>query len=1241
MMLSSRFTLLSRLVAAWAALFILSGSLHAQILDKQKLLDQETFWDNRDWDWYQQSIPFFECPDREIQTTYYYRWELLTKHLTYGSPNSGFSFTEFIDRPFWSGAYGAISCPAGHQLYEARWLRDPRVARDYGKYWLRTPGAQPRNYSTWLADSLWAVHEVHSSEEYLLDLLPDLVRNYEAWEQRQFVPEVGLFWQTGHDDGMEFNINSRQTKDILRGAPSYRPSFNAYMWADALAIARIADLADEPAIEKRFRDKAEALKNNVQTKLWDPQRKFFFPMYRDDEEREGHRVRKGTLTYQSGQFAGDSHGRELIGYVPWQFGMLDPDQGFEVAWKKLMDRDAFWADRGPTTVERHDPLFLLQKSCCWWSGQSWPYATTQTLKGMARVLQDQPASPPVVANEVDVRSAVDRSLAFLSKEGATWISDRGCMSCHHVPFLVWTHRSAQQHGLKVDQTQLVEWETWCQKDSLDHRNQYRLQNYELGKLDKEVVPESVKEKLKPAIELPFPTEEAFVEKLGSLLTEEELKVHRASLLKAAERSHNHPDRTGGGLDVLASLMIGITNPDSVLASADFQSGTSAVMQENQLPDGSWMPGQQYRTMRRWSESTANQVTTMWAVLALADRKDKAQTTAAIQKALAYLRTQLADEDNREWLATKLLFERQLGSEAEVSRLTELLLKGRNSDGGWAWEAGGVSDAFTTGLAMYALAKLEGDFAVVLREARTWLLQAQAADGSWPTAARNFTKTKSESLTARDEIYHYWGTAWATLGLLETIGVVPDQEPAGAGLRPADYLEVLRTYALSHRKDGKPYLAEALHPDTGSFEGHDGYNHSEHYFHSGFCDLIITGLVGVVPSADQELRIQPLAPDEWDYFALDNLPYQGHSLTVLWDRTGKRYGRGPGLQVWANGKLVASSQKLEALEVELPDPPEAAEPSSTVRTNFAVNNDGWYFPRFTSSFANPQTPINKLHDGNFWYHEHPPNRWTCQGSPNPVDWVVVDFGIARTFDEIQLYFLDDDGKTPISAPRSVTLESWREDQWQPIAAKPALSAPTGHRANRYVLEPISTERVRVTFEHSGETRAGLSELEIWGNATLPLDPVLMPPGNLAFNNRKQEFPKASASHTSRYDKVASANDGVVHFGATPNNRWTSYESPDKTDWLEIDFGQPTRFSRIELALYDDRGGVQPPQSFEIEVWDGSSWKAIPDQKRSPEKPVGGQFNESRFPSLESTKVRFVFTHQGAARTGLTEVLVWPE
>lgn len=106
-----------------------------------------------------------------------------------------------------------ISCPAGHQLYEARWLRQPRIVRDYARYWFRTPGAaQPRNYSTWLADSVWAVHLVQDDPAFAQDLLGDLIKNYEAWEKRQYVPEVGMFWQNGHDDGMEFNINSRQTR---------------------------------------------------------------------------------------------------------------------------------------------------------------------------------------------------------------------------------------------------------------------------------------------------------------------------------------------------------------------------------------------------------------------------------------------------------------------------------------------------------------------------------------------------------------------------------------------------------------------------------------------------------------------------------------------------------------------------------------------------------------------------------------------------------------------------------------------------------------------------------------------------------------------------------------------------------------------------------------------------------------------------------------------------------------------
>ena len=823
----------------------------ADLLDKQKLLDAQTFWDNRDWDWYKRNIPFFECPDAEINTTYYYRWELLTKHLTYGSPNSGYSFTEFMDRPFWSGAYGAISCPAGHQLYEARWLRDPRYARDYARYWFRTPGAQPRNYSTWLADAIWAVHTVQADKSFVTNLLPDLIKNYEGWAARHYVAGDGLFWQIGHDDGMEFNINSRQSNDILRGAPGLRPSFNAYMWADAIAISKIADLEKNPETTAKFRKLAAGLKDNLQKKLWDPKREFFFPMsLKDEQDKEGNVVKSHTLTYQSGKFAGSPHGREEIGYVPWQFNL--PDAGYESAWKFLMDPEYFYAEHGPSTVERNDPMFLLQKGCCWWSGQSWPYATAQTLKALANLLQ----------------------------------------------------------------------------------------NY--------------------------------------------------------------------------------------------------------------------------------------------DQKS-------------------------------------------VSR--------------------------------------------------------------------------------------------------------------------ADYIKLLHIFAVSHRKNGKPYLAEALHPDTGSFEGHDSYNHSEHYFHSNFCDLVITGLVGLKADSGKILTIDPLAPPEWDYFALDDVQYHGHALAIVWDKNGGRYGLGAGLHVLVDGEKLASSPKLEKLVVTLP--PRTAAPEKAVRINYVVNNDGDYYPNLSASYTGPKSSLTKLNDGHYWYHIDPPNRWTCAESPNAADWVAVDFGAPRNIDAIMLFFLDDGEK--ITLPASYVVESWDGVAWQPIPGQLLMSEkPAGHCPNGVSFPALDVAKLRVTFTHAPNGKTGLTELQAWGGGALPYTPAPPPAGNLAYNPKKDGFPKASASYSDIFGGTPDkAIDGKINYLPTPLNRWTSYGSPNATDWLEVDFGKELTIARVELAIYDDRGGVQPPKSYAIQIWDGKAWIEAKDQRFKPEHPAGSQINEARFTPATTSKLRIVFTHAGQPRSGVSEIFVWKE
>jgi hypothetical protein len=90
-----------------------------------------------------------------------------------------------------------------------------------------------------------------------------------------------------------------------------------------------------------------------------------------------------------------------------------------------------------------------------------------------------------------------------------------------------------------------------------------------------------------------------------------------------------------------------------------------------------------------------------------------------------------------------------------------------------------------------------------------------------------------------------------------------------------------------------------------------------YNHSTFCDLVINGLVGLRPQADDTVLVNPLIPEgKWDYFCLDRVPYHGRLLTILWDKTGKRYGKGAGLSVLVDGHEIAHSDTLSRVSGKL-------------------------------------------------------------------------------------------------------------------------------------------------------------------------------------------------------------------------------------------------------------------------------------------------------------------------------------
>ena len=174
------------------------------------------------------------------------------------------------------------------------------------------------------------------------------------------------------------------------------------------------------------------------------------------------------------------------------------------------------------------------------------------------------------------------------------------------------------------------------------------------------------------------------------------------------------------------------------------------------------------------------------------------------------------------------------------------------------------------------------------------------------------------------------------GLLEWRVLGGGSNHAGAAVPSASYSDVYAASlkalhdgdsALARKESRQPWIDENLHPQTGDWmartmlreRGQGPVERGKDYNHSTFCDLVISGLVGLRPRADRVVEIDPLLPPGmWDWFCLEGVPYHGVMLTVLWDRDGSRYGRGAGLRVFADGRLLAERAECGLLRSELPD-----------------------------------------------------------------------------------------------------------------------------------------------------------------------------------------------------------------------------------------------------------------------------------------------------------------------------------
>ncbi|HBV62078.1 MAG TPA: squalene--hopene cyclase [Rhodopirellula sp.] len=336
----------------------------------------------------------------------------------------------------------------------------------------------------------------------------------------------------------------------------------------------------------------------------------------------------------------------------------------------------------------------------------------------SRTKNAAPTSKAASTEARTVKETVERALPYLERAGATWIEKRQCVSCHQVPFMLWSLSAAEMRGYPINQSSLRKWTAWSTE----------VQNF-------------VKPAQKPNVKV-APTLAANIDTLNALL----LGIPYSPQIVA--------DRTS----VLAAKNKDSTKPDTVekRKPAAWRQQFVEALVKNQQAQGGWKPCGQLPAQKRSLEETT-QVTTAWTLLALYSQ----QTTAdREQQALAAL--QNTNPLSTEWWVVHLLLAKQR-RDMNASALCDALIKKQQPDGGWGWLTSDPSDALATGMAIYALSRHDADQnKVAISKAVTFLATSQASDGSWQVPGTKKTTRNKPTPTS-----NYWGTAWAVIGLLES------------------------------------------------------------------------------------------------------------------------------------------------------------------------------------------------------------------------------------------------------------------------------------------------------------------------------------------------------------------------------------------------------------------------------------------------------------------------------------------
>lgn len=397
----------------------------------------------------QQNVPLFSSSNDTITKVYNYRWWMISKHLrAFNDPldkKNYWVFTEFFGLKNWATLSSAITCPAGHQFYDARWLRDPTYVSSYADYYMRGSAAklnqrenenfltyqsrpESHHFSSWMIDGVEAFVKIHPNNNWVQELLPYMEKHQQVWDSLFTVDKPGaktdgMYKFLDLYDGMEFSLSAvlgliaskgayaSYTKDnwkdyylewgatdkaakleqakqfpkaFRKGYPDFylvRPTVNSYAYANVHALASLYKMNENSGTDRRIQAKVKLYTAQAQ-RIQDNVLNVLW----NEEDQFFNTYSAGDNKYGVQDF--EARVRESVGYTPWYFNMIPKasKQKYEKAWDMFRSDKGFYNTMGMTTAEKQHPYYNERAYA--WNGRGWPFQNSVVYKAYANYLRN-------------------------------------------------------------------------------------------------------------------------------------------------------------------------------------------------------------------------------------------------------------------------------------------------------------------------------------------------------------------------------------------------------------------------------------------------------------------------------------------------------------------------------------------------------------------------------------------------------------------------------------------------------------------------------------------------------------------------------------------------------------------------------------------------------------------------------------------------------------------------------------